>query len=67
MMNICGFMDETDDYGKSNDEDQPKKTFQLDFELEDKIIRKNEIDLQKPLSSVAFNKLPKKKKAFSVK
>ena len=61
-------MDETDNYdGKSNDEDQPKKAFQLDFELEDKIIRKNEIVLQKPLGEVAFNKLPKKNKAFAVK
>jgi hypothetical protein len=41
MIDICGFMNETDEYGSTLDNEQPKKAFQLDFELEDQIIQKN--------------------------
>ena len=67
MIDICGFMDATDDYGSSLENDQPKKAFQLDFELEDQIILKNQTGAKKPLSPIAFKKVAKKKPGFAVK
>lgn len=45
FMDIGGFMNATDDYGSSNDNENPKtkKTFAIDHDVEDQIIQKNQI------------------------